>query len=152
MTTDRLIYTITEKGIQYIEDKIPIPNCKGLYFDNIIVVDSHIETQGEKRCILAEELGHYETSSGQILDDAISSRQQEKKARNWAYEYLIKTESLLKAYEKGYRNRYEIADYLDVTESFLEETLAHYAEKYGPYMELQGYLLYFQPLGVMRVL
>ena len=41
---------------------------KGLYYDKVIAISRHIDTTAEKTCILAEELGHYYTSAGNILD------------------------------------------------------------------------------------
>ena len=41
---------------------------KGLYCDGYIAINKDIETETERACILAEELGHYYTSSGDIID------------------------------------------------------------------------------------
>ena len=42
---------IKEKSLKY--------GFKGLYKNNKIIIDSNIETNSEKACILAEELGHH---------------------------------------------------------------------------------------------
>lgn len=42
----------------------------GLIKGNKIAIRKNIETQKEKSCVLAEELGHYYTSSGDILDQS----------------------------------------------------------------------------------
>ncbi len=39
---------------------------KGLYYNNTIAINNTLTT-AEKTCILAEELGHYHTSAGDIL-------------------------------------------------------------------------------------
>ena len=55
---------------------------KGMYSDNTIALSSFIETTVESRCILAEELGHYYTTVGDITDQSkIENRKQELKAR-----------------------------------------------------------------------
>lgn len=89
-------------------------------------------TVTKKTCVLAEELGHYYTTVGDILDqEDISNIKQESKARAWAYDKLIPVEELKRAFDAGCRATYEIADYLDVDEGFLKNSLDHYTSKYG---------------------
>lgn len=124
---------------------------KGLYLNGIIALSCRLLTV-EKTCILAEELGHHETTVGNILDQTkIENVKQEKRARNWAYEKLIKIESLISAHKNGCRNKFEVAEYLEVTESFLEDTIKHYKEKYGLYYTVDNYIIYFEPLGILEM-
>ena len=109
-------------------------------------------TTTEKACVLAEELGHYYTSNGNILDQSkTENRKQERKARLWAYKRAFDLIDLITAYKHGCRNRYEIAEYLDVTEEFLQEALDTYKEKYGIYWKVDNYIVYFEPLGILEV-
>lgn len=126
--------------------------CKGLYGDNVIALDKNIETLKEKRCILAEELGHHYTSSGNILDNSnISNLKQEKRARNWGYEKLVGIIDIINAFNAGTKNRYEMAEHLEVTEDFLESSIQHYKEKYGVLFEIDNYIVFFEPnFGVMK--
>ncbi|WP_195510164.1 ImmA/IrrE family metallo-endopeptidase [Clostridium tyrobutyricum] len=118
----------------------------GLCYGNRIAINSDLKTLKEKNATLAEELGHFETSSGNILDQSnVSNRKQEKRARNWAYEKLAGIISIISAFEKGIRNKYELAEYLNVTEEFLEQAIHHYREKYGIYYEIDTYIIYFEP-------
>lgn len=128
----------------------------GLYVETgkakVILIDKVINLNSVKTCILAEELGHYYTSVGNIIDlTDIRNRKQEKRAMNWAYEKLIPLKSFVVASKEGISNRYELAEFLDVTEEFLEQAIAHYKEKYGLYAEWTSYLIYFDPLGVIRL-
>lgn len=128
-------------------------SSKGLIKDNSIGIHKCISTTNEKFCVLAEELGHYFTSHGDILDQTkTSNRKQEKRARNWAYEKLIPLNSLISAYESGIRNKYELAQYLNVIEEFLEEAIQHYREKYGIYNTIGEYIIYFEPLGIFKLI
>ncbi|MFL0248871.1 ImmA/IrrE family metallo-endopeptidase [Clostridium neuense] len=121
-------------------------NLKGLYSDNTIALDSKIETENERNCVLAEEIGHYYTSYGDITDQKnIKSIKQEKRARNWGYEKLVNLLDLICAFEKGLRSKTELADYLNITEEFLEKAIKHYKEKYGVYHEINNYIIYFEP-------
>ena len=117
----------------------------GLIVGNRIAI-RHDLTWKEKGCVMAEELGHYYTSSGNILDqDDVSNRQQELKARAWAYDKRIGLTGLIRAYKNGCKNRYEIADYLDVTEEFLDECLVYYRNQYGICTRVDNYVIYFEP-------
>jgi len=125
---------------------------RGLYGDNVIWLNQGLPSNTEKVCVLAEEMGHYHTSSGNILDQKqITSVKQEKRARNWAYEKLVPLKGFIQAYKVAILNRYELAEFLEVTEDFLDQAIDHYKEKYGLYTEWEDYLIYFDPLGVLKV-
>ena len=125
---------------------------KGLYCDGTIAIKEDM-TELEKKCVLAEELGHHYTSVGNILDQTdTSNRKQERRARIWAYCKLLSLDDLIDSYKCGCTNRYEIADHLNVTEEFLIDCLAYYREKYGLYTKHKNYVIYFDPLGILSLL
>ena len=100
----------------------------------------------EKSCVLAEELGHYYTTVGNILDMNVpENRKQQRQARLWGYNRIIGLLGLIKAYEHGCKDKYEIAEYLDVTEEYLEECIHCYRDKYGVCRETDNYVIYFIP-------
>ena len=100
----------------------------------------------EKSCVLAEELGHYYTTVGDILDMNVSeNRKQERQARFWGYNHVIGLFGLIRAYEHGCKDKYEIAEYLDVTEEYLEDCIDCYRDKYGEYKIVDNYTIYFIP-------
>ena len=124
---------------------------KGLYCDKVIAINKNIETTAEKTCVLAEELGHYYTTVGNILDQKrIQNRKLERRARAWAYQRLVPLDKLTEAYKAGIRNRFELAEYLEVTERFLEEAIKYYREKYGIYCRVGKYWICFDPLGIIE--
>lgn len=94
-----------------------IPGYGGRIYKNRIAIHKGLTTSVEKACVLAEELGHHYTTYGNILDQSdTSNRKQELRARAWAYNKQIGLLGLIRAYEHGCRNRFEIAEYLEVTE------------------------------------
>ena len=100
----------------------------------------------EKSCVLAEELGHHYTTVGNILDmESIQNRKQERQARLHGYNRLIGLAGLIEAYEHGCQNRYEIAEFLEVTDEFLEDCINCYQDKYGEYKTVDNYTIYFIP-------
>ena len=121
-------------------------NLKGFYMDGNIAINTSVETSTEKTCVLAEEMGHHYTTVGNILNmESIQNRKQERQARLHGYNRLIGLAGLIEAYEHGCRNRYEIAEFLEVTDEFLEECIECYRDKYGIYTTVDNYIIYFIP-------
>ena len=76
---------------------------KGLYCNGTVAISDEL-TRSEKSCILAEELGHHYTSSGNILDMSVTAnRKQEYHA----------TEEFLKEALECYRSKYGAAKQID---------------------------------------
>lgn len=151
MTYDELLYEADSTGIIVKEKNIP--GYGGRIYGNRIAIHDRLETTTEKACTLAEELGHHHTSVGNILDmDLTGNRKQERQARLWAYNKLIGLSGIIEAFEHGCQSRFEIAEYLEVTEEFLEECLACYRNKYGVGITLDNYYIMFIPnLNVGRI-
>lgn len=131
----------------------PLRQHDGLIVGNKIAIRKDIETTTEKSCVLAEELGHHYTSSGNILDQSDTmNRKQEYRARLYGYNLKIGLMGIVQAYEHGCRNRYEMAEYLDCTEEYLTEALNCYRSKYGEFTRIDNYIIYFMPtLAVMKI-
>lgn len=105
----------------------------------------------QKACVLAEELGHYHTTTGNILNQNNSSNQkQERTARLWAYRKMITLEKLVSAKNAGCRNGYEIAEFLDVTEEFLNNAILCYQAIYGKGLQKDDYLILFDPFNIYK--
>lgn len=146
MVYEKMLNLAFSKSISVYEKDMP-QAMKGLYADNITWINSKIPTQIEKACVLAEEIAHHETSAGNILcKKDIRSIKQENRARNWAYELLVPLRSIIDAYKSGACNRYEIAEFLNVTEDFFDRSIKHYEEYYGLYVEYEeNYIIMFNP-------
>lgn len=125
---------------------------KGLYGDNVIWINKLLPSIIEKCCVLAEEIGHHHTTAGDIFDQSsIENRKQELKARCWAYERLIPLSKIIQAHKLHIVNRYEFADFLNVTEDFLDDALDWYKSKYGLYVSIDNFTICFEPLGVIEM-
>lgn len=135
---------------------------KGLYFEDynlppVIALNKHyIADSNEETCIVAEELGHYYTSFGDLLDEAADKtvvRKQEEKARRWAAKRIISLNDIIKAYEYGARTQLEFAEYLETDEAFLCWAIEYYRKKYGIMKVVDStYIIYFEPFGIMHML
>lgn len=121
-------------------------NIHGLYYEGSIAVNSALPTTASKADVLAEELGHHYTSSGNIIDIKNSSCQkQERTARLWGYNERIGLFGLVRAYKAHCENLYEMAEFLNVTESALAEALEYYRQIYGSGITYGKYMIQFEP-------
>jgi len=145
MTYDKLLKEACDINIEVDEINFP-EGIKGLYIDGNIAINKNIKTYTEKSCVLAEELGHYHTTTGNILDlTDIRNTKQELQARIWAFNKRIGLTGRCK-------DLCEMADYLNVTEDFLNEAIKYYRNKYGLSTTIDNYTIYFDPnLYIMKI-
>lgn len=133
-------------------DSDPAEHLTGLYIDGNIALDKKLSSTAEKISVLAEELGHHFTTHGNILNiNNTRNRKQERFARLWGYNKLIGLTGIINAFKAGCQNRFEIAEFLGVTEEFLQDCLDCYKEKYGAYITIDNFMIFFIPnLAVME--
>ena len=149
MTYEQLLTTADQDGLLVKEKKLA--KHDGLLNGRRIAIRKNIATQAEKSCVLAEELGHHYTSSGDILDQTdVMNQKQEYRARLYGYNLKIGLTGLIRAYEAGCRNLYEMAEFLDATEEYLREAIRCYRSKYGVCAAVDNYVIYFEPFAVMK--
>ena len=150
---EELMIEADNAGISIDEDFHFNGNLSGLYIDGNIALSDNLKTTTEKACVLAEELGHHYTSVGNIIDMSdVQNRKQERQARLHGYNRMIGLTGLIQAYEAGCTNRYEIAEFLDVTEEYLQECVDCYRDKYGIGTEVDNYYVMFIPnLQILKI-
>lgn len=103
MNYEQLLTAADQEGLLVKEQ--PLTGHDGLIRGSRIAIRKDIETQAEKSCVLAEEIGHYRTSSGNILNqNKVESRKQEYRARLYGYNLKIGLTGLIRAYEAGCGN------------------------------------------------
>lgn len=133
---DSLGLIVKEKPLQYNNGRI-----KG----NRIAIRKDM-TETEKACVLAEELGHYYTAVGNILDQSsVENRKQEMQGRILAYNKQVGLRGIVDAYLHHCQNLSESAEYLGVTEEFLSDSITYYKNKYGVFATVDNYTVVFEP-------
>lgn len=143
---ERLEQEAFEDWVKVYDYYLGEDNLKGYYTDGNVAINTCVDTMAEKMCVLAEELGHHHTSVGDVLDmlDA-GNRKQERQARLWGYNKLIGLSGLIKAYEAGCQDKYDVAEFLGVTDEYLQDCVECYRDKYGTGTALNGYYIMFIP-------
>lgn len=152
MNYEQLLTTADHAGLTVKER--PLQKHDGLIRGNRIAIRKSINTLAEKSCVLAEELGHHYTTSGNILEQTtnIMNQKQEYRARLYGYNLRVGLIGIINAYEACCRNLHEMAEYLEVPEDYLTEVIDCYRSKYGQYVAIDNYMIYFIPqLAVLRI-
>ena len=105
--------------------ELDLRSADGRICGNRIAIKKDLSEE-EKTCVLAEELGHYFTTSGNILDQSynkVLNRRQELRARRWAYDKLLSAEAIVNAYNEGNRTIWDMAEALHVPPCFLADAI-----------------------------
>jgi hypothetical protein len=88
LKADELLREIDENNLKLYKCDMH-SEVKGLCIGNNIVINKKISRGDEFNCILAEELGHYKTTVGDITAGGNECAKQELKARAYAYDKLV---------------------------------------------------------------
>lgn len=152
MTTYTDLLIEADKQHLITKEKPLMANCGRIKGNRIAIKHDLDET--EKKCTLAEELGHYHTTVGDIIDQSSdANRKQELRARLWSYNKLIGLHGIISCYRAGCQTAYDMAEHLGVTEEFLQEALQCYRSKYGIYTRFDNYVIFFEPtLSVLELI
>lgn len=148
---EALLEEARQKGLTVIE-KYPFlsERIRGLCCDDTIALNAAIDTSAERTVVLCEELAHATGTVGNILDDP----RMERKAREQSFERLASPEALVECYLCGYREAWEFAEHLGVTEEFLKEAMCNYRARYGTFKKVTfagaEYALTFEPILTIR--
>lgn len=143
ITYDELLIEADTNSI--ITKEKPLRANKGRIKGNRIAIKKDL-SEIEKKCVLAEELGHHYTAVGDIIDQSsASNRKQEMRGRILAYNRLVGLRGIIDAYNHHCEGISETAEYLGVTEEFLNDTLLYYKNKYGVYVTIDNYVIIFEP-------
>lgn len=135
----------SEDGVDVCDYPFSSERIKGLYCDGTIAINKDL-TATQKACVLAEELGHHYTTVGNILDQSDpANRKQELHARLWGYNHLIGLQGIIRAYQRRCHSLADMAEYLEVSEWYLQEALEQYRRKYGSSVEIDNYIILFEP-------
>lgn len=105
---------------------------------------------------LAEEIGHHETSYGDILSVYnkqynVDSARQELRARRFGHKLILPLEKLIECYKKGlWGDIYEMCLHLEIDRVHFNEAIEDYKAKFGLYVRYSGYLIQFEPLKIEK--
>lgn len=138
-----------QKEVSVIELSLKRFNSEGFYRNGKIYIEEALSVS-RKREILAEEYGHFKTSTGTLLDlNHPSNRKQELRARKYSYEMLVSLDDLILCSGQGYTTAYDCAEFLGVTVDTLNEALRYYLARFGTTYFYKGKIISFYERGLM---
>lgn len=124
---------------------------KGLINDKIVYLNPR-QSKAELTSTLSEELGHYLTSSGNIIDqDTVEKRKQEKKARDVGATLVVSPDDIVKCFENDYMTPEACADFLGITLETFDNAVNYYRRKDGAYLSKKGDIVLFNTNGTISV-
>ncbi len=142
---ENLILIGEDQGMSTEELEL-IGDC-GYYCDGTAFISSN-SINTVKYGVLAEEIGHHETSFGIIINNSLISLKQERIARARGYSYTASPDKIVKALLNYCATSQELAEYLGVPDEYLHSAIEYYKQKYGAFYKCKDYILYFEPLSV----
>lgn len=143
MTYEDLLIEADDNNL-IVKEKPLLANKGRIKGDRIAI--KHDLLTNEKACVLAEELGHHFTTTGNIIKQSSESDiKQEERARRWAYEKQVGIPGLIKCFNMRCLNVSDMASTLGVTESFLNDSIKYLKNKYGTSVEYSDYIIVFEP-------
>ena len=125
------LYTLAESHGITVE-RFPLPENKSVSMSlnshQFVALDRDISGADERVC-LAHELGHCETMSFYNVYSPFDIREKhERRANLWAINRLIPKQKYKAAIKQGYDNIYSLAEYFDVTVSFMQKAVDYYSQ------------------------
>lgn len=130
---NRLFQIAQDAGITVEYCNIPRNESISVQDDagDFVLMDYGLIASGAKeRTHLAHELGHCETGSFYNRYSDLDVRQKhEKRADKWAIKQLIPKDRLDQAVAEGYTDLWQLAEYFDVSEDFMNKAVCWY--KFG---------------------
>lgn len=144
------LYRLADERHYYIDESCPssivamsVKLRNGKKIISLSKFDEPAEDEPEKpytklECF-AHEMGHCITDSFYVGYSPLEKRaKHEYRANKWAVNYLIPFSALCKAVKEGNREIWQLAEYFDVGEPFIQKAIA-YHEQHGNTVPLHFY-------------
>lgn len=96
---------------------------------HIAIDKKQMNTNAQEKVVLSHEIGHCVTGSfyNRYSQHDIKSRH-ENRANKKAAHLLVPLDKLINAIEEGYDNVWELAEYFEITETFMRKALMIYKD------------------------
>ena len=140
---EELIEQALNEGLRVFDGVHFESKVNGLIVDHKIAISENMESERERLCVLAEEIGHHYINTGNIIDDPY----QENKAHRYAIDLILSVEMVINTIIelKEEATIATVAKELDVTEKFLQESLDLYSKRFDGVIKYNGYIITFTP-------
>lgn len=129
---------VNDNRINFIFDNMP-KGLGGLTVGNEIRLSIN-QTYPEMVNQIGEEIGHYETTVGDITDQRIlSNRRQELQARKRGYVMIVDLDGLIACYRADITTPWEMAEFFECTVKYIWKAIDTYRITRGCVFDYKGY-------------
>lgn len=150
------------ENLKVVETEFKNDKIRGWYernknIPNGLIILNENEDYYRQNGILAEEIGHHETSYGKITnvytkEYNVKSARQELRARRYGYKLMLPLHKLINCYKKHiWGDLYEICLHLGVDREYFRQIIEDYKSQFGLYVEIDGYRIEFEPLNIYKI-
>lgn len=146
---EKLMCSFSE--LDYVFDHLMPQKQKGMIFNSTVYLNPN-QSGTELNCTIAEEIGHYLTSIGDISkQDTNEKRKQERKARDIGATLVVTPEGIINCFENNCTSAWECAEFLDVTEETFKDAIKYYHRKHKIIKTENNYTIFFRCDGTVSV-
>lgn len=139
------------KKIKFKYDPHLPPGLSGLNINNTVYLNPK-QPKSKIKADLAEEIGHYLTTVGDITGQkTLLDRRQERKARNIGAILTVSPWDIVACYEEGCVMIYQCAEFLDVPEETFVTAVNYYSQFYDAIATNDGCVIKFLANGTIDV-
>ena len=122
------------RNVEVCDFKLPLTGAISFMDESgkcaIGIDNSKRYTVAQKKTMLMHELGHCETGAFYNMYTPFCPRSKcERRADEWAIVHFLPYDSLIKAYRSGLCTNYELAEYFEVSEQFIQKAIDYYLQK-----------------------
>lgn len=119
-------------GVNVIDLKLKA-NTAIAFLDNFMVIDrSKCKTSARERTVLAHEAGHYISGAFYLAYSPYEVKEQaEHRAFSASVEKYLPASEIQKCYKMGLTENWQLADYFNLDEDFIEKALRYWTECRG---------------------
>ncbi len=137
MTKLSQLYQIADQN-QIDVDYFPLSAIVSLSIPGAIAMDvDKIRDSREETAILGHELGHCMTGSFYRVDSSLETRgRMEARANRWAFRELLPWQDLKNALRQGITEPWELAEYFNLPQAFIEKATHFYLDSCGLLAEI----------------
>ena len=126
-------------------------NLKGLNIDDHIYLNPHQKSH-ELNSTIAEEIGHYLTSVGNITrQETNEERKQERKARDVGATLVVTPDNIIECFEEGCQSIQQCAEFLEVTEETFMDAIKYYGQHNDRITTTKNHTIRFNENGTLQV-
>ncbi len=137
--------------VTYIYDANMPEGLPGLNVENIIYLNPNVPNH-ELNSTIAEELGHYLTTVGNIVDQKTNEeRKQERKARDVGATLIVSPYDIIECFNEGCQTAQQCAAHLEVTEQTFIDAVTYYSQRFDGIVTQDNHIIFFKPNGTLGV-